>query len=369
MNTHPLIPISHLPAIFGLCAKYHITPFLLSNPGIGKTQQVEAYARAQKAQLMVMVASLLDRTDFQFPLLDKENGTVRFVPLEEMRELSVEHNPNGGPVIIYWNEFNSAPESLHPVLYRVINERKLGRLTLRDNVMQLADGNPTVASSVANELPAPAKRRFQWFLVRADLEEWLTWAREERIHPFVTSFIQCHPQLLSDFDPARVEAITYSSPAGFERLSKGIEEVLEWPASLAQAWFCGAVGQSAGMQFSAYCNQRHKVDSILKNLRDPKSTPLPKERELLYLLCALLINHAAYSVIEGSDVNKTNELLKSVAILAGRILEESREHGVYLIKSLRQNLDTTEFFAASEANQILVDTMINDPELYEAIFG
>jgi hypothetical protein len=84
MTTHPLIPIGHLPAIFRLCAKYHITPFFLSNPGIGKTQQVEAYARAQKAQLMVMVASLLDRTDFQFPLLDKEIGTVRFVPLAKV---------------------------------------------------------------------------------------------------------------------------------------------------------------------------------------------------------------------------------------------------------------------------------------------
>ena len=369
MTTHPLIQLSHLPAILRLCAKHKITPFFLSNPGIGKTQQVEAYARAEKAELMVMVASLLDRTDFQFPMLDKERCTVRFVPLEEMRHLSVEHNPEGGAVIIYWNEFNSAPESLHPVLYRVINERKLGTLTLRDNVLQVADGNPTAASSVAQELPAPAKRRFQWFVLRADFEEWMTWAGQERIHPLVTSFIQSHPQCLSDFDPAQVEAITYSSPAGYERLSKGLEEVLQWPATLAQAWFCGAVGQSAGMQFHAYMSQKHKVDGILKNLRDPKSTPLPKERDLLYLLCALLISHAAYSVTEGHNVDKTNELLKSVAILAGRILQESREHGVYLIKSLRQNPDTTEFFDASEAHQILVDIIIADPQLYEAIFG
>jgi MoxR-like ATPase len=171
MTTHPNINVSHVPEILRLCGKLQITPFFLSNPGIGKTQQVEAYAKAQRAELMVLVASLLDRTDFQFPLLDKEQGTVRFVPLEELKHLSVEHNPDGGPVILYWNELNASPETLYPVLYRLINERKLGKLTLRANVMQLADGNPTVASSVVNDLPGPAKRRFQWFVLRVDFDE------------------------------------------------------------------------------------------------------------------------------------------------------------------------------------------------------
>jgi hypothetical protein len=369
MTTHPHINISHVPEILRLCAKNQITPFFLSNPGIGKTQQVEAYAKEQRAQLIVLVASLLDRTDFQFPLLDKEHGTVRFVPLEELKHLSVEHNPEGEPVILYWNEMNSAPESLFPVLYRLINERKLGKLTLRANVMQLADGNPTVASSVANELPHPAKRRFSWFLVRADFEEWMTWAQQQRVHPLVTSFIQCHPQALSDFDPNLVEAITYASPAGYERLSKGLDEVLTWPDVLAKAWFCGAVGQSAGTQFYAYVRQKHKVDGILRNLQNPESSELPAERDLLYLLCALLINRAAYAATEERAKADTQQLLEAVAVLAKRILEKSREHGVYLIKSLRRNPDTTAFFGKSEAHQILVDSIINDPELYEAIFG
>jgi hypothetical protein len=369
MTTHPMIQVSHLPLILELCRKHHITPFFLSNPGIGKTQQIEEYAAQHNANLMVLVASLLDRTDFQFPLLDKENQTIRFIPLEDLKHLSQEYNPDGPAVVLYWNEFNSAPDSLHPVLYRLINERKLGKLTLRDNVMQIADGNPTVASSVAQEVPSPAKRRFQWFLVRPDFEEWMSWAQKKRIHPFVTSFIQCHPQCLSDFDPSQHEAVTYASPAGFERLSKGLEEVLLLPKILAKAWFCGAVGQSAGTQFHSYTLQKEKVDSILSQLSHPTTAHLPEERDLLYLLCALIISHTAYAVREKDQTPKIRTLLKSIAILTTRILEKSREHGVYLIKSLHQNPDTTDFLAGTDAHEILVDSILNDTQLYDAIFS
>jgi hypothetical protein len=197
----------------------------------------------------------------------------------------------------------------------------------------------------------------------------MNWAHQQRIHPLITSFIQCHPQTLSNFDPNLTEAITYASPAGYERLSKGIEEVLGWPEALVKAWFCGAVGQSAGTQLYAYVGQKHKVDGILKNLQNPDSSELPVERDLLYLLCALLINRAAYAATEEKTKDATQQLLEAVAVLATRILGKSREHGVYLIKSLRLNPDTTVFFAQSKAHQILVDSIIADRHLYEAIFS
>ena len=121
MTTHPKIRVSDIPAILDLSSTTGITPFFLSNPGIGKTQQVEHYAKRHKADLTVLVASLLDRSDFQLPVLDKEKESVRLVPLDQMKDLSVEYKPQGPPTVLYWNEYNSAPETLHPVLYRLIN--------------------------------------------------------------------------------------------------------------------------------------------------------------------------------------------------------------------------------------------------------
>jgi MoxR-like ATPases len=355
----PTITVKQIPEALEICYASKRTPIFISNPGVGKTQSVMTFAASKGAKVRTLVASMLDRTDFQLPMLDKETGSVVFVPLDDLKALSVEHMPDGDPEILYWNEYPCAPESLHPVLYRLINERKIGNLTLRDNVMNIADGNPP-SCSTGHDLPFPARRRFRWYHVTVRTDDWMEWAYDNAIHPTVIAFIGAHPSLLSDFDANNIDATTYASPAGYEYLSAAMPGIEKASESLAIATICGDIGQSAGMQFYAFLQHRQKLGDIDELFRTPGNHHLPKERDIQFLLCGIIIDRAA------SDPDR---YMEAACCLAGRLLASNRETGVFLIRSLVRQRGLRDKVRASEPFQKLVRLVCTDPNLEAALFA
>jgi len=359
-NTFPTITVTGIPDAMRHAHKFQRTPFFISNPGIGKTECIGRFAGTISANMIVLVASMLDRCDFVLPLLNRDTGLVDMVPLAEMALLSREKNPNGGAVVLYWNEYNCAPETLHPVLYRIINERRLGGLTLRDNVLQVADGNPTVASSASRELPAPAKRRFSWYQVRASHEDWLNWAAAEGVDARITAFISAHPALLSTFDPADYETITFASPAGYARLAVGLDDILsEMPAAMRLAAICADIGQSAGYQLHAFLAHMDKLAGFEKFFAAPDRVPLPEERDVLYLLCGVAAQKARHE----------RRSISVATTLAERLMDVHREHSIYLWRNLLRNpLIEQEDVMACRGFDLLVELASSDDDLAAAIF-
>jgi hypothetical protein len=294
------ITLRDLPAVFRIAAAKRRSVFLLSTPGVGKTEVITGLAREANAHLLVLVASLLDRLDLAGLPYTCQNpdgkSVTEFAPMALMASLSKEHNPEGGPVWLYLNELNAAADlSVTPTLYRLIAERAVGNLTLRDNVFIVADGNPASSLSAGRDMHMAMRRRFQWFTVRADLAGWRDWALNHGVDARVPAFlgVAAYAPHFSNFDPANRTALTFGCPATWARLGadlSDIEREAGGDMGLKLAMICGQVGEKAGTDFTGFLAHADKIPDADAVLSDPRKAAIPKEIDQLSLLCGGIVN-------------------------------------------------------------------------------
>ena len=344
MKNHTKTTIDRLRNFLRLAMAIRKPVHILSNPGLGKTQEVTAFAAEAKADLFVLVASLLDRLDLaglprysKLKFGDKEVEATTFAPMETIVRLSNEYNPTGGPAVLYFNEFNAAPESVMPVLYRLVCERRINDLSLRDNVMIVADGNPSSAMSAGRDLQMAMRRRFMWVTLDVAVEPWNTWAYGHGIDGRVIAFFKV-PAFLKhfcDFDPAKArEVVTYSCPASWENLStalQGLDDLSAGGTVLSEedrlVLYTGLVGQSAGTAFHGFLKFQDKIPNVHKALENPDAFKLPEGVEMRALLVGSILNL----------VRKNLALVPAAATIAHRMFKAGQghtEYGVFLLRSM-----------------------------------
>jgi hypothetical protein len=294
------ITLREFPAVLNIAETKKRSVFFLSTPGVGKTEVLTELAAAAKARLVVLVASLLDRLDLAgLPYTFKDEGdrdVTGFAPMALMASLSREHNPNGESVWLYLNEMNAATDlSVMPTLYRLIAERAVGGLTLRDNVLIIADGNPSNSMSAGRDMHMAMKRRFWWFTVRADLGIWRDWALNHGIDARVVSFLNvpAFTTHFNNFNPSDRSALTFGCPATWARLGADLSQVIdastENPA-LRLAMTCGQVGEKAGTDFVGFLAHADRIPDARAVLEAPSDAPIPNEIDSLSLLCGGIVN-------------------------------------------------------------------------------
>lgn len=323
---HIKTSIDRLPSLLNVFLQNHMAVFVLSEPGLGKTETLTRLAVEWGADLEVMLAALYDRLDVSgLPtVIDDERGerVTVFAPLELFARLSKERNPNGKPIILYLNELNAAPESVLPAFYRLILERKVCNLTLRDNVYIVADGNPAWCASAGRDMQQALRRRFVWIVVEKNLEAWENWARDHGVDGRIITFLHTHPGLLSDFDPTKRARITYSSPASWTRLSVCLENILKLDSVDQQVAVTGVVGQEAGMQFWGTLKLMNALPDIDAILRKPENAKLPDDADKLSLLAGCVYNM----------VCENPKLRINALKLANRLLHDNRDFGAFLVR-------------------------------------
>jgi hypothetical protein len=331
--SHSPIRIDQLQEELDLWLPDGVPVFIQSVPGVGKTELVHSYAKKIEAEVVVWVASMMDRLDLAgLPFVDKEKEVkiTEFAPFSDVVHLSKEVCPKGPSVILYLNEFNAAPESVKPVFYRLLAERQIGHLNLRDNVYIIADGNPPYRGSAGKELQWAEKRRFAMYHLVPDMKAWLKWAYNNGIHPMILSFLEYggFGKHFENFDPQRRDRLNWANPSSWEKLSRVLDQVLERKGNVLNT-VESVIGHEAGADFFAYINHYKDLPDINKILKSPATADLPNKMDILSLVCV--------SVEEKVRESKKN--LKPAVQLASRLLDsdDKSEYGMFLYRLLCRN--------------------------------
>jgi hypothetical protein len=317
---------------------------VLSQPGIGKTETITEFAKDIGARLETVVASTLDRMDvagLPYTVTDEKLGNVtRFAPMELLANLCKKRNPGGGAVVLYFNELMDAPESTYPVLMRLFNERAIGDIVLRDNVVLIGDGNPPECNVSGRSLPFAMRRRFAWFVVRADVQEWTEWALAHEVDARLVSFFQvpAFQEHFAKFDPVGMRhAITYPCPASWTKLAKSLPEILdifgidEGNAIERSAYIASHVGTEAATAFNAYLKHMKDLSEtdVKKIMEEPERAKLPKEPSMLGLLIG-----SAVHLAKNNPKMLDNLCRLANVLLSGNDPQHSYpEYGVFLVRA------------------------------------
>lgn len=345
MKTTLTISVKAIPSVLAILAKTLRPTILIGDPGIGKTAQVFTFRDTYypDANVATLVAAAHDRLDFtglpfvEAAVSDSNGKVTRFAPLSIFRELSKEHNPNGAPTILYFNEVNAAPESALIPLYRLFAERAIGDIKLRDNVIMIADGNPVTAKSAGREMQFAFRRRFNWIFVDTDRKEWLDWAAENGVTPYITTFLNAnlYAQHFFDFDPKKIERYTFACPATWVALSTVFKDLeafdLQSDSGKVMAIILASaiVGPIAAPAFVGWLAMKDSIKGLKQIFVKPES--FEWNREDVNILTTIAAYVAAEVV---NDIKK----FKQIAPFTKKFLEDNTEYAVFMLRNIAHSV-------------------------------
>lgn len=246
-------------------------PVLLwGDPGTGKTQTVESFAREAGWHVESVIASLHDPTDFGGLPVRSEAG-VTFEPPAWARRVA-EHD---GQCLVFFDEVNTATPATQNALMRVVLEGRVGELDLGDGVRFVAAANPPAQNSGAWDLSAPLANRFAHLDWPVVLEEWKTgylggWPRlapldadpsrsgeadAARVRVVQAAFLTSRPALLCAVpETDSMASRGWPSPRSWERLARCLARAEAAGAGEAVRMLIAAslVGEGTGAEYMAY---------------------------------------------------------------------------------------------------------------------
>jgi MoxR-like ATPase len=198
-------------------------------PGIGKTQIVERLGRNLKADVRTIVTSTYEPTDIGgVPMPVSDEGVteyLRYLVAKWGYDATEQGNPDGGPMILFFDDLPTAHEQVQAACYRLFLDREIGDLKLRDNVRILAAGNRPDDAAATHDMPTPLGNRMLHLYARPNPDVWQKWATDEgNIHPWIVGYIRSHPDKMYTFNPDAAEK-AFASPRSWHMLSKTLQSL------------------------------------------------------------------------------------------------------------------------------------------------
>ena len=208
---------------------------IYGEPGIGKTQVVEAVAKEianTEGRTFVTdekidtpgnptTEEILESPDNYWLLIDKSTGDMseeevagfpspfdegdytKTKPMEWTKFMVTE----GLHGIIFLDEIGHAQEAVQRVLFRMINNRKLGKYPLSTGMSIHAATNlpdSISAGSGSSEILSPLINRFNTVQLIPDPLRWGQWARSNGVHPLVVMYANYDPERTFYMDPEKM---------------------------------------------------------------------------------------------------------------------------------------------------------------------
>ena len=92
--------------------------------------------------------------------------------------------------ILFFDELTNATKQTQSVIFKIVLERFVNnRWPLPANARIVAAGNDRSESSAAHDLAEPLFGRFAHIYIRTTVENWMPWAVQHRINPYVLEFL------------------------------------------------------------------------------------------------------------------------------------------------------------------------------------
>lgn len=258
------------------CIKSLRPCFIHGSPGIGKSDIVRKVADIMNLELIDIRAVLLDPVDLR-GIPSVANGKTKWCVPDFL--------PTHGKGILFIDELNAAPPLVQAALYQLILDRKLGEYVLPDGWSIVAAGNLDSDKAVTHKMSTALKSRFIHLFLEVDVNEWVSWAIDNKLYMPLIAFIKFRPNLLHVFDPnSKDKAFPCPRTIAFvsDLYNAGIDSEIEYEL------VSGTVGEGFTVEWLAF----HRIFKTLPNpdmvLMNPESASVPADIATLYALCGAI---------------------------------------------------------------------------------
>lgn len=266
---------------------------LLGLPGHGKSA---AFVQAAK-QLSKTTGEPWQVVDIRALLYDPvELAGINTLP-QDGSDYAQRLNPDwtrgldvNGNYLIVFEEATKALQSVQNALYQAFYDRRMGQFTFGKNWVPFLTGNLVSSKSGDNPIPGALRNRFWSVVIETGIADWLPWAQENNLHPFVTTFYKQNPDILSDWNP-ETDPLVFSSPRSAESLSHLMtsgENAGSKAVEVARAFAVPTIGQEAGIKFTAHCEVLTALPEPEQVFSDPQGAPVPEDTGTAFYAASML---------------------------------------------------------------------------------
>ena len=187
--------------------------FIWGAPGIGKSALVEKFADEVGLPCVSLLGSQLAPEDIiGIPQIQDDVST--FLPPKMIARKE--------PYVLFLDELNACSQEVQKAFYSLIHERRIGEYHLPEGSIVIGAGNRAQDSAIVKTMSSALINRMFHVQLKADPAQWLNWAYEENLHPWVINYITQRPDHLFSEPPKTEEP--YSTPRSWHMLSDALKE-------------------------------------------------------------------------------------------------------------------------------------------------
>lgn len=252
--------------------------FIWGAPGIGKSALVKKFAEDIGLPCVSLLGSQLAPEDIIG--IPRISGDVsEFLPPKMIARKE--------PYVLFLDELNACSQEVQKAFYSLIHEKRIGEYHLPEGSVIIGAGNRNRDSAIVKTMSSALINRMFHVQLKADPRQWIKWAQQNNIHPWVIDYITQRPDHLFSEPPKTEEP--FSTPRSWHMLSDALTEY-GVPGKdidiniLKMLCYACLTPAHAGMFLAFSKNIKNKNmlnDIIAKKAKWPSEA---KDRDVLYFL-------------------------------------------------------------------------------------
>ena len=267
--------------------KAGITPLILGQPGIGKTDITREIAKKMGLGYFQTDGLLIKPVTLEgLPFPDWEQGIARWLPPQFLPELD--------DTLWCIEELSSPRRDTQAMLQTVFHERRIGFHPIPDSCKIIATGNTLDSGAVSQKIPAPLLDRIWVVELVPNAEDWLFWAAHNSIAPEIMACVRLLPESFYTFQSKTYGK--YASPRGWHKASDFLQS--NPSRDVLALGLGGILGRDVGMQVVGLLDVLKDMPSPDYCLAEPDLAPLPDKPAARYTIasaCARLATQATFA--------------------------------------------------------------------------
>src|SRR5258708_22959845 len=231
--------------------------FIWGPPGIGKSVLVQRFAESLGLPCVSLLGSQLAPEDL-IGVPQIVDGVSQFCPPKMIARENA--------YCLFLDELNACSHEVQKAFYSLIHERRIGEYHLPPGSIVIGAGNRAQDSAIVKPMSSALMNRMGHVHLQVASRDWLDWARESQVHPFVVEYSQSRPDHLWSPPPKHEEP--FSTPRSWHMLSDALREYGEnMSEETLKVLTSGCLSPHHAGQFNAFIKQIHskyQLASILK---------------------------------------------------------------------------------------------------------
>lgn len=283
--------------------------FIWGPPGIGKSSLVRQFSSEIGLPCVSLLGSQLAPEDI-IGVPQIVEGKSQFCPPSMIAR--------DEPYCLFLDELNGCSNEVQKAFYSLILEKRVGEYIMPEGSIVIGAGNRAEDSAIVKPMSSALINRMFHIELRVSHRDWLEWANNNNIHPWIIEYIQNRPDHLFHKPPKHEEP--FSSPRSWHILSDALKA---HPDNISDdkldTLAFGCLTPIHAGQFKAFIKQIRNKYGLTKILKGEEQWPTdPKDRDVLYFLAQSFRAHLIKELPENDK--HLNDNSKQLAYQAKKLM-------------------------------------------------